>query len=56
MKNKIYPIFYKGKTYEESDVNDVFRVFYHSKDSLDSRVSVYVSEGLRITPDGEWVE
>ena len=56
MENKIYPIFYKGKNYQESDVHDVFRAFYHSKMSLDNRVSVYVSEGLRITPDGEWVE
>ena len=56
MENKIYPVFYKGKVYQENDVNDIFRAFYHSKDSLDSRVSVYVSEDLRITPDGEWVE
>jgi hypothetical protein len=27
MKNKIYPIFYKGKTYQESDVNDVLELF-----------------------------
>ena len=56
MEEKIYPIYYKGKFLEEKEVNDIFRAFYHTKMSLDHRTSVYVSEGLRITPEGEWIE
>lgn len=56
MDEKIYPVYYKGRFWREDDVNDIFRCFYHAKLSLDERVSVYVSEGLRITPDGEWLE
>jgi hypothetical protein len=56
MEEKIYPLYYKGKFWEEEEVNDVFRAFYHTKMSLDHRTSVYVSEGLRITPEGDWIE
>lgn len=52
----IYPIYYKGKMWEEEDVNDVFRCYYFTKVALDHRTSVYVGDKLRITPDGEWVE
>lgn len=56
MKDKLYPIYYNGKKYKKEDVNDVFGCFYHSKDSLDDRMSVYVGDGMRITPNGDWVE
>ena len=52
----IYPVYYKGKFWKKEDVHDIFRAFYHARFSLDNRTSVYISEGLRMTPDGEWME
>lgn len=56
MTEKLYPIKYMGKVWEESDVNDIFSLFYNSKSSLDADMSVYVGDGMRITLDGEWIE
>lgn len=56
MDEKLYPLEYKGKLWNIEDVNDIFRTFYHSEYSLAVDMSVYVSEGMRITPDGEWTE
>ena len=56
MEEKLYPLFYEGKFWSEDEVNDIFRIFYHSKLSLDGRMSVYVGDDLRITPDGTWLE
>lgn len=56
MEEKLYPLFYEGEFWEKEEVDDIFRAFYHSKLSLDSRMSVYIGEGLRRTPDGKWVE
>jgi hypothetical protein len=56
MQEKIYPLYYKGRFWKKEEVNDIFRAFYHTKMALDYQTSVYVSEGLRITPDGEWLE
>jgi hypothetical protein len=56
MEEKIYPIKYKGRFWKEEEVDDIFRAFYFTKLALDYRTSVYVGEGLRRTPDGEWVE
>jgi hypothetical protein len=56
MKEKLYPIYFKDKFWEKEDCNDIFVAFYHTRFALDDRTSVYVSEGDRITPDGEWVE
>lgn len=56
MEEKIYPLHFKGKLWKEEEVDDIFRSFYHTKLSLDHRTSVYVGDGLRRTPDGEWVE
>lgn len=54
MEEKIYPIYYRGKYWNESEVHDVFKCFYHTKLALDSEKSVYVGDGMRIAPDGEW--
>ena len=56
MEEKLYPIKYKGKFWNIDEVNDIFRAFYHTKCALDFKKSVYVSEGMRITPDGEWID
>lgn len=56
MTEKLYPIKYMGRVWEESDVNDIFSLFYNSKSSLDADMSVYVGDGMRITLDGEWIE
>lgn len=52
---KLYPVKYKGKFWKEDEVDDIFKSFYHTKDSLDWQISVYVSEDMRICPDGEWI-
>ncbi len=56
MEEKLYPLYFKGKFWEEQEVDSIFKAFYHSKTSLDNRTSVYVGEDLRRTPDGNWVE
>lgn len=55
-KEKIYPIFYKGRSWKEDEVNDIFSCFYHCEESLNSEMSVYVADGMWISPDGEWSE
>lgn len=55
MDENLYPIEYDDKFWSEEDVNDVFKAFYHSKLSLDNNISVYVSEGVRVCPDGKWI-
>lgn len=56
MEEKLYPIKFEGKYWEESDVDEVFKSFYHSRDSLGWDNSVYIGDGLRILPNGEWTE
>lgn len=55
-EEKIYPLYFKGRFWKEEEIDDIFKCFYFTKFALDHRTSVYVSEGLRRTPDGEWVE
>jgi len=55
MEEKLYPLVYKGRVFKEEDCKDIFTLFYHSKDSIQSDGSVYVADGLSITPDGEWL-
>ena len=55
MKEDKYPIVYKGRDWYEDDCNDVFLCFYDSISSLGWDKSVYVADGERILPDGEWV-
>ena len=35
MEEKIYPLYYKGKFWEQEEVDSIFRAFYHSKTSLE---------------------
>lgn len=56
MEEKIYPLYYKEKYWKEEEVDDIFRSYYFTKLALDHRISVYVGEGLRRTPDGNWLE
>lgn len=56
MEEKIYPLYFKNRFWNEEDVDDIFRCFYFTKMALDGRMSVYVAEGLRRTIDGEWIE
>lgn len=55
MDENLYPVEYENRLWSEEEVNDTFKVFYHSRLSLDNNTSVYVSEGLRICPDGKWI-
>lgn len=56
MNERKFPIMYKGREWYEKDCSDIFLCFYSGQDSLSWDQSVYVSEGMRITPDGEWTE
>lgn len=55
-KEEIYPIMHNGKWYYEDDCDDIFTGFYSGPDSLGFNNSVYVADGMRICPDGEWIE
>lgn len=55
VEEKLYPIYFKGKYWKKEECHDVFTAFYHTKHALDWQISVYVSEGDRIQPDGTWV-
>lgn len=54
--NKLYPISFEGKLWQESEVSDVFKSFYFSLESLDWQSSVYVGDGLRVLPNGNFIE
>lgn len=56
MKNRLYPITYKGKIYKEKDCSGIFTSFYNSIESLRYNMSVYIGDGMSIFPDGEWTE
>jgi len=53
---KLYPIYYDGKDWNEEDCDDVFISFYHTRDSLNFEMGVYVSEGVWVYPDGKMEE
>ena len=55
MRDKLYPITYQGKKYLEKDCDEIFTAYYTSIHSLRYDGSVYVGDGISITPDGEWV-
>jgi len=55
-KEKLYPINYNGKVYRKKDCNSIFASFYTTQHALRFDGSVYVSDGMSITPDGEWKE
>jgi hypothetical protein len=51
---EMFPIMYKGREWYKKDCNDIFLCFYSCPRALGWVQSVYVSEGERICPDGEW--
>jgi|TARA_Y100000034_G_scaffold81383_1_gene97536 hypothetical protein len=51
-KNKLFPIYFKGKKYLEKDCNDVFLGFYTSKEALNEENGVYLAEDMWVYPDG----
>lgn len=54
MEENLYPIYYKGRNWKESEVNVVFRSYYNTVHALDHNKTVYVAGSMRIAPDGEW--
>lgn len=56
MKERLYPICFNEKFWKKEECNEIFVSFYHTKLSLDWQMSVYVSEGERIQPNGAWVK
>jgi len=52
----LFPIEHNGKEYYSADCDDVFLSFYFTRDALGLENSVYVGDGLRICPDGKWIE
>lgn len=56
-RNKLFPVYCDGKAYYEKDCDDVYLAFYHDRMALGYNDSVYVSEGMWVSPDGtvfEW--
>jgi len=56
MEDKLYPIMYKGKAWNEDECDPIFVCYYSSPFALRPDKSVYVADGESITPDGTWVE
>lgn len=51
-----YPVFYKGREWEKTDVHELFETFYHEEATLEPDGSVYVLGGDYVYPDGEIAE
>lgn len=49
---KLFPVIYKGKEYQEEDCNSDFLCFYHTRSALNSLGGVYLAGGEWIYPDG----
>lgn len=54
-KKSIYPVSFEGKLWFENQVDETFKSFYHTRDALDWQNSVYVGDGLRIFPNGDFI-
>lgn len=52
MKNKLFPIYYNGKEYNEKDCDDIFLAYYNCKEALNFLGGVYLSEDVWVYPDG----
>jgi hypothetical protein len=53
----IYPVYYKGKEWLESDCDDIFVNLYWDRFALNIEGGIYMGEGLYVFPDGsmdEW--
>ena len=55
-EERLFPISHNGIDYYESDCDDIFLSFYHTRNALGFMNSVYVGDGMRICPDGKWIE
>jgi len=53
---RLYPLEYNGKTYEEEDCDNLFSSFYHGHAALRYDTAVYVSDGIWVYPDGTSVD
>lgn len=53
---KLYPIQFEGKEYNEEDCEHIFKSFYIDKICYVEDIGVYVSEGMWVTPTDEFIE
>lgn len=53
---RLFPISYNGKEYHAKDCDDIFLAFYHTRFALGFESSVYVGDGMRVCPDGKFIE
>ena len=51
----LYPIKYKGRSWDEGDCAPVFCAFYKNRDSFNIQGSIDISNGYRAFPDGRIV-
>jgi len=51
----LFPIHHNGRDYHEKDCDDIFLCFYFTRFALGLENSVYVGDGMRICPDGKWI-
>lgn len=52
----LFPIWHNDMDFYAGDCDDIFLSFYHTRGALGLENSVYVGDGLRISPDGKWIE
>lgn len=52
----LYPIEYFGCIFTESNTDDKFKAFYHSRDSLRCDGGIYAFDGMVIYPDGSIID
>lgn len=55
-REQLFPIQHNGKEYYSKDCDDIFLAFYHTRFALGFENSVYVADGMRVTPDGKFIE
>ena len=52
----LFPIHHNGEVYYSKDCDDLFLAFYHTRFALGVENSVYVGDGMRVCPDGKFIE
>jgi hypothetical protein len=55
-KEKLYPITFNGKVMTKRQCDSTFTGYYTCKEALAGDGSVYVANGMRVFPDGNWTE
>lgn len=56
-EEKLYPVLYNNKLWNEEECSEIFVAYYHIKEALNAIGGVYLSEGTWVYPDGtmdEW--